>query len=185
MWIVKVFQFWFFFFKRDKNCKLSKDGNITSITWKNRWLWFFRILINYDYFLFYFNHFWRKKIKELTFLDFSGKPKFFHCELFYGTTFEIVLGLCIVHMKVFIEKYMVSMFRISFGQFLMILILIILTMKTKLCRMAFWLNFFVNYPNQKTMSRWALKKPLDMMFSDVCLLKKWKNISYSGFVRKS
>ena len=46
-------------------------------------------------------------------------------EMFGVTNFEIVLGLCTVHVVIFSEKYIVNLFRISFCELLKMLILII------------------------------------------------------------
>ena len=49
-----------------------------------------------------------------------------HYDMFDQTTFG--LDVCIVHVVIFIKKYLVNMFKISFNDFLKILILVILTM---------------------------------------------------------
>ena len=76
-------------------------------------------------------------------LDFQKKTTFlesvsFHYEMFDVTNFRLVLGVCIVHMVIFITKYLVKLFRIPFWELIKILILIILKMLEKLCHV----NFF-------------------------------------------
>ena len=70
------------------------------------------------------------KKRDLKFLNFFGKPNFwesvtFHCEMFSATNFGIILGFCIVHVMIIFNKYVASLFRISFCEFLKTLILII------------------------------------------------------------
>ena len=52
--------------------------------------------------------------------------------MFDWTTFGLDIGGCIVHAVIFIKKYLVNMFTISFNDFLKILIMVILTMLKKL-----------------------------------------------------
>ena len=52
-------------------------------------------------------------------------------ELFGVTNFGLVLGVCIVHVVIFINKYLVNFFRISFCELLKIIKMIILIMLTK------------------------------------------------------
>ena len=51
-----------------------------------------------------------------------------HCEMFDWTIFGLGIGVCIVHAVIFINKYLVNMFTISFIDFFKILIMLILTM---------------------------------------------------------
>ena len=62
----------------------------------------------------------------------------FHHEMFDVTNFRLVLGVCIVHVVIFINKYLVNLYRIRFCELLKILIMIILKMLEKLCNV----NFF-------------------------------------------
>ena len=62
---------------------------------------------------------------------FSEKPFFlesvsFHHEMFDATNFRLVLGVVIVHVVIFINKYLVKLYRISFWELQKILIMIIL-----------------------------------------------------------
>ena len=73
----------------------------------------------------------------LKFLDFSRKPNFLGSVFCYGDLFgvtisSIILSNCIVHVLIAINKYVASLFRISFCELLKVLILILLTMMRKL-----------------------------------------------------
>ena len=57
----------------------------------------------------------------------------YHCELFDWTSFGLDIGNCIVHVVIFIKKYLVNLFTISFNEFLKILTMVILAMLTKIC----------------------------------------------------
>ena len=57
----------------------------------------------------------------------------FQFEIFYVTNFKLVLVVCNVQLVIFINKYLVNLFRISFCELLMILILNFLNMLDKLC----------------------------------------------------
>ena len=60
-----------------------------------------------------------------------------HCEMF-DTTFGLDIGVCIVHAVIFIKKYLVNMFTISFNDFSKILIRVSLTMLKILCFVSFF-----------------------------------------------
>ena len=62
----------------------------------------------------------------------------FHHEMFDVNSFRLVLGVYIVHVLIFIKKYLVNLFRISFCDLLKILKMIILKMLENLCHV----NFF-------------------------------------------
>ena len=47
----------------------------------------------------------------------------FHHEMFDVTNFRLVLGICIVHVVIFIKKYLVKLYRIRFCELLKILII--------------------------------------------------------------
>ena len=94
--------------------------------------------------------------KVVSAVGFSEKPIFlesvsFHHEMFDVTSFRLVLGVYIVHVVIFIKKYLLNLFRISFCDLLKILIMIILKLLEKLCNV----NFFkfdkknVNYKTRR------------------------------------
>ena len=57
----------------------------------------------------------------------------FHHEMFDINSFRLVLGVHIVLVLIFIKKYLVNLFSISFCDLLKILLIIILKMLEKLC----------------------------------------------------
>ena len=61
------------------------------------------------------------------------------CEMFYWNTFRLDIGICIVHALIFIKKYLVNWFAISFNEFLKTLISVILAMLTNLSLVFFLL----------------------------------------------
>ena len=71
----------------------------------------------------------------------------FHHEVFDVSSFRLVLGVYIVHVVIFIKKYLVNMFRISFSDFLRILTMTTLKMLEKSCHV----NFF-QFDKQKCKS---------------------------------
>ena len=76
-------------------------------------------------------------------VGFSGKPIFlesvsFYLEMFDVTIIRLVLVVCNVHVVIFIKKYPVNLFRISFCELLKILLMLILKMLEKLCLVFFF-----------------------------------------------
>ena len=74
--------------------------------------------------------------------DFLEKPNFpesvvCHCEMFYWTSFGLDIGVCNAHVVIFIKKYLVNLFKISFNDFLKILSMVILAMLTNFCLVSF------------------------------------------------
>ena len=62
----------------------------------------------------------------------------FHHEMFDLTSFRLFLGVCIVHVVIFIKKHLVNLFSISFCELLKILVMIILKNLKKLCHASFF-----------------------------------------------
>ena len=115
-----------------------------------------------------------KVVREIWF---SGKSIFlesvsFHLEIFYVNKFRLVLGICYVHVRIFINKYLVNLFRMNFCDLLNILIMIVLIMIEKWCLVFFSevIKRLWNIKKQKK-TRLAYEKTFNVVFLDFWSLK--------------
>ena len=104
------------FFKFDKKNGIIKKKRKTSPS-------AFQKNALHDVFGFLIIYVFLSNLKKLTsvllFKDFFEKHNFpesvlCYCKIFYFTTFGPDIGVCIVHVVIFIKKYLVNLLRISF-----------------------------------------------------------------------